>query len=393
MISVEEAFRIVQAHLPVWGQVQATVQDSFLALTAEPIVADRDYPAINRATMDGICVSWDTYALGRKEYRLAGSCKAGSSEQTIQDGESCYEIMTGAPVPVGAGLVIPYEHLEIRNGTACVTFDQVRNRYDNIHRRGSDFAKGSILLESGSVLNGPHWGIAASVGHSKIRCPKIPCIKIISTGDELIEIDCQPLPHQVRRSNAYALKASLLENGFQVVDLDHVPDDPEILRRHYAENATRYDVLIYSGGVSKGKHDYLPQVWNSMGVEKCFHEVSQRPGKPLWFGVDKKSKTAVFGLPGNPVSSLVCLHRYFLPNRIVFARLAKEFFFDKDLTYFLPVKIHFSEEGILLATPCPTKNSGEFSALANTDGFLELPKEKSRFLAGHSFRYYPWRRI
>lgn len=393
MISVEEAYRIVRECLPDWGQASVSTDDLFLPTIAEPVVADRDYPAVDRATMDGIGASWDAFSSGRGRFRVAGVSKAGSSETKLEELDSCFEVMTGAPVPLGADLIIPYEHLEIRDGFAKITVDQSRRRFDNVHRRGSDFAKGAVLLKAGSKLNGPHWGIAASTGYAKISCQRKPRVKIVSTGDELVEIHQVPLPHQIRRSNAYALRASLLENGFTAVELDHVPDDPEVLARHFAENTTRYDVLIYSGGVSKGKHDYLPQVWLSMGVEKCFHEVSQRPGKPLWFGVDKKSKTAVLGLPGNPISSLVCLHRYFLPSRLMFARLTEEIIFEKDLTYFLPVKIRFTEDGVLMATPCATKNSGEFSSLADTDGFLELPKEKSRFLVGESFRFFPWRGI
>jgi molybdopterin molybdotransferase len=194
----------------------------------------------------------------------------------------------------------------------------------------------------------------------------------------------------VRKSNSYALKASLLQNGFSDVELDHVPDNEAIVGEHYQQNKNSFDVLIYSGGVSKGKYDYLPKVWEAAGVQKYFHEVSQRPGKPLWFGVDEVSKTAVLGLPGNPVSSLVCLHRYFIQNRPMYAKLQSDIFFQKNLTYFVPVKIECDVDAMVKATPISTKNSGEFSALSESDGFIELPKDRSEFLTGETFRFYPW---
>jgi len=206
-----------------------------------------------------------------------------------------------------------------------------------------------------------------------------------------VEIDEIPQNHQLRRSNAHALKASLTLNGFTDITLAHLKDDPLEVASHFEKEASVYDLMIYSGGVSKGKFDYLPNVWSDLGVTKHFHEVSQRPGKPLWFGVDEKRKTTVVGLPGNPVSSLVCLHRYLIPQRPVFARLTEEMTFKKDLTLFVPVKIHSTREGVLEATPLKIKNSGEFTALAGSDGFIELPQDKSIFKAGESFSFFSWR--
>jgi molybdopterin molybdotransferase len=161
---------------------------------------------------------------------------------------------------------------------------------------------------------------------------------------------------------------------------------------HYLKNASEFDLLIYTGGVSKGKFDYLPSVWAQVGVKKFFHEISQRPGKPLWFGIDSERKTVVFGLPGNPISCLVCLHRYLLPDRGMGAKLTKDVTFKKPLTYFVPVKIHFHGAEIL-ATPLEVKNSGEFTGLVHSDGFVELPKDQDHFLAGEVFKFFPWRSL
>jgi molybdopterin molybdotransferase len=393
MISVTEAHSIIQKNLPIWGKETATLEGLASLTTSEALLADRDYPPFNRATMDGICVTWEGYENGRREFEVSGICAAGTPIQKLTDNEKCFEIMTGAPLPEGAGLVIPYEDLKIENKIAKVIVDQKRIYFENIHHQGSDCKKNSVVLEAGRKLKGPHWGIATSFGYDKIQCEKLPSIKIISTGDEIVEVASPTLPHQIRRSNAYALRASLLQHGYGNVDLDHLVDDIDVIRKNYLENAGKYDVLIYIGGVSKGKFDYLPQVWNEMGVKKHFHEVSQRPGKPLWFGTDEKNKTIIWGLPGNPISCLVCLHRYFLKSRVMYARLTGEVVFEKNLTYFLPVKITFDQDGIMLAAPLKTKNSGEFVTLAESDGFVELPLEKSIFKVGESFRFYPWGRL
>jgi len=142
--------------------------------------------------------------------------------------------------------------------------------------------------------------------------------------------------------------------------------------------------------VSKGKFDYLPQLWQQQGVQQYIHGVAQRPGKPLWFGIDHQRQTAVFGLPGNPVSSLVCLHRYLLETPVLYARLAAPVHFEKPLAYFLPVKLETTQNAELVAHPRPMQNSGDFLALADTDGFVELPAEQQTFAAGECYRYIPW---
>lgn len=369
MITVEEAFELIQKHLP-----------SFQTGMDE-IRADRDYPPFNRVMMDGIAVRFDDYKNGQRTFKVNGICPAGEPAKKLNDG--CMEVMTGAPMPYGADLVVQYEHLKLENGTATIVVEVDRKQFENIHAEGSDCRKGDVVLNGGQLWNGPHVGIAASMGSSSFS--RHPRVMIISTGDELVED--HPLPHQIRRSNAYALQASL---GYPVA-LDHLSDDPKAVAEHYQESAEHYDLLIYSGGVSKGKFDYLPNVWADMGVTRIFHEVSQRPGKPLWFGIDEKRKTAVVGLPGNPVSSLVCLHRYIIPGREMYAKLTKEINFSKPLTYFLPVKVEFTKEGHVLAHPLNIKNSGEFTALAGSDGFIELPKDQDKFSVGETFRFFSWR--
>jgi molybdopterin molybdotransferase len=377
--------------MPDWGDSETSLAHQIQSTTTEDLIADRDYPPFNRATMDGIAISWKSFKEGLREFLVSGICAAGTPQKELTDPRTCFEIMTGAPVPTNADLIIPYEEIKIENGKAFITKEYERPINEFIHAKGSDITEGAVVLEKGHFLNGPAWGIAASVGRSSVKTQRLPRIQIISTGDELVDVNQTPLEHQIRRSNAHALQASLKLYGYNEVNLTHLSDNVDSIKDHYEKNKTQYDILIFSGGVSKGKYDYLPEVWKASGVTEYFHGVSQRPGKPLWFGVDEKNKTAVLGLPGNPVSSLVCLHRYFLNTKELYAELTEEFTFKKDLTYFLPVKIQSGKNGVLKAHPLKIKNSGEFTALAGSDGILELPKEKNVFSAGEVYRYFPWR--
>lgn len=379
MINVETASQIIQAKLAIKPQC-----------TAFDIKADRAYPPFDRVMMDGIAVSFEDFQAGQREFLIEDVAPAGEPQKILKLRTSCLEVMTGAPLPQGTDVVIPYEHLELVSGKALVVKDLARERFENIHKAGSDCGMGEVMLKAGSVVNGPHAGIAASVGN-KLTLTQSPRVMIISTGDELVEVDETPAPHQIRRSNVHALKCSLELNGFSDVTLDHLKDDPIAVASHYQKYAKDFDLLIYSGGVSKGKFDYLPNVWIEMGVTKHFHEVAQRPGKPLWFGSDEKNNTIIVGLPGNPVSSLVCLHRYLIPGRAMHVRLSEEVVFKKDLTYFLPVILESRSDGALWAKPLTIKNSGEFSALAGSDGFIELPAEPSVFKAGEVFSFFSWR--
>lgn len=383
MISVEEAVSLIKTHLPTWGTHR---------LSREEIRADRDYPPFHRVMMDGIAVSFAGYARGERKFQVLGVLPAGEPAAVLNDTDVCFEVMTGAPLPLGADLVIPYEHLKIVDGVAEITREEEREPFENVHLAGSDCSKDDLVLEKGVRPNGPHWGIAASMGKVSALELNQPKIMIISTGNELVDIDEVPADHQIRRSNAYALRASLQLHGFSDVTLAHLKDDPAACTEHYRQHASKFDMLIYSGGVSKGKFDYLPSVWTELGVTRYFHGVTQRPGKPLWFGRDEKLKTVVVGLPGNPVSSLVALHRYFLPQREMYARLDKEITFKNKLTYFVPVKIRFEKDGTLHATPLEMQNSGEFTALAGSDGFLELPRDQEVFSSGECFRYFSWGR-
>lgn len=389
LISVEKAYGLVEEKSSKMGTTKELSQVR-QELLLEDLIADRDYPPFNRVMMDGVALSYDSYREGINSFKIQGVCPAGTEQMTLELSNNCLEVMTGCVLPKNTSLVIPYEEVNIKNGTAYLKSSSKYKKMENVHLKGSDKAKGDIILDKKNKLNGPHIGIAASLGYEKLIVQAPQKVGVISTGDELVDIDQIPKNYQIRKSNVFAIKKSLELFGIDSIELTHLKDDPEAIKDHYNNAKKKFDVLIYSGGVSKGKFDYLPNCWQKLGVTQYFHGVAQKPGKPLWFGVDEEFQTQVYGLPGNPVSSLVCLHRYFFKQKPIWVELCEDIEFKKPLTYFLPVKILSTDDAKLKAMSLDMKNSGDFSCLAESDGFVELPASKERFLKGECYSFYSW---
>ena len=192
-----------------------------------------------------------------------------------------------------------------------------------IHRQGSDNVEGDLLLPPGQLLSGKEIAVLATCGYSEIDVSAVPKITIVSTGDELVEVDETPGPFQIRKSNVYALEAACQDLPTPVeVELDHLPDDRDVIAQRLKELLEDRDVLLFSGGISKGKYDFLQDVLVESGVEKHFQWVKQRPGKPLWFGTSETGVT-VFALPGNPNSTLTCFVRYVASSISILAGIGK----------------------------------------------------------------------
>jgi len=235
------------------------------------------------------------------------------------------------------------------------------------------------------------------VGRAEVSVGRRPRIAVISTGDELVDVGQPIAAHQVRRSNIYVVATALTALGYEV-EARHLHDDPDQLSAGVSAALAGHDVLITTGAVSKGSADFLPGVFERLGVERYLHGVRQRPGKPLWAGGTTDGRR-VFALPGNPVSVMMCLYRYVVPRLAAAegaqpappmqAALAEEVRFPPPLTLFLPVLLT-AAGGALAARPAPAQNSGDFLALVGTDGFLELGAGETRFAAGSVLPLYPW---
>lgn len=396
MVTVAEAGNIVLSNL-FHPQVETiSLLQAVDRVLAEPVYADRDFPPFNRVAMDGIAIEYDAYLHGERSYPVESIQAAGMPQQTLKRSRHCIEVMTGAILPAGTNTVVRYEDLNIKDGVAKVEADKVEES-QHVHLQGVDAKQGVVLLEPGQMLSPAEIALLAAVGKHQVNVLTIPRVAVISSGDELVPVETTPLAHQIRRSNTYALAASL-----QQLDCEHkqfhLPDDKQQIQHHVADILMKYDVLILSGGVSKGKFDFIPEALEAAGVKKLFHQVSQRPGKPFWFGVTDEGKV-VFALPGNPVSTYMCFYRYIKPwlvaslNQQVSSQhvaLAVDFTFQPNLTYFLQVEVK-NENGNLKAYPIQGGGSGDFANLKRVDGFLELPAERSVFKAGEVLEYYGFR--
>ena len=401
LVSVEQAQNLIFDNLPEAEVSHIDIESLSEQVLREDLYADRDYPPFHRVAMDGIALNFDSWESGQRRFPVQAIQRAGEPALALKSKEHCIEVMTGAALPEGCDMVIRYEDTTIEDGVASVAGLSSANRMHNIHLRGEDYRMGDLLLRSGAVMNATHWAVAASIGKVKTAISKRPSVCVASTGHELVGVGDIPLSHQIRRSNSYALIASLRENGFNDIGRIHLADRKDEIFSGLKKVLKQNRVLILSGGVSMGKFDFIPEVLSDLGVKKVFHKVAQKPGKPIWFGKGQDGQL-VFGLPGNPVSALVCLHRYVLPalwkmagadpREEAHAELEEEVSFKKDLTYFLPVKLRYGKDGKTYARPVLTSGSGDFAAIARSDGFIELPSSQQVFSIGKAFPVYPWRR-
>ncbi|MEM1219541.1 MAG: molybdopterin molybdotransferase MoeA [Bacteroidota bacterium] len=398
MIEVSQALRIIAENTVDFGTESIALSDGMHRILREDWILDRDLPPYNRVTMDGIAIQYQAFKEGQRSFPVEGIAPAGTPQMHLQENGSCLEVMTGAILPQNADTVIRYEDVEIKDGQARIIDEAIVEYQQSIHFQGIDRKAQDVIVPAYTQIASPEVGIGASIGMAQVQVAKLPKIMVISTGDELVDIHTKPLAHQIRRSNVYRLRTTLQNYRIQA-DEAHLPDDKEELTLRLKDYLENYDVLILSGGVSKGKFDYLPEVLTNLGVEKLFHKIRQRPGKPFWFGKFQDQCTT-FALPGNPVSSFVCLQRYFThwlnlslgkketPRPM--ALLTKEVQFKPDLTYFLEVSLSYNEQGQILAEPKKGNGSGDFANLVTADAFIELPRGKNVYEAGevHPIFYY-----
>ena len=382
--------------LPVESRPLASLAGAVLA---QSVRAERDQPPFDRVTMDGIAISSEAWRDGLRRFRIAGIQAAGHPPLALQDAESCLEVMTGAVLPAGCDCVVPVELLSVADGWAEVDESARVEPFGNVHTRGLDCREGDMLIARGTRLGAPEIAVLASAGLPRANVHADPRIIIVATGDELVEPGEPIEGWQVRRSNSYALRGALALRGFSRVADDHLPDDPQVLRDRLAAHLDTHDVLVLTGGVSMGRYDHVPNTLRDLGVEEVFHRVAQRPGKPMWFGVAGKGQ-AVFGLPGNPVSALVCLVRYVVPGLLAAigaqplpveaVPLGAPHQVRPPLSFFLPVQLERSPTLGLVAMPKPTRGSGDFISLLGTDGFVELPPGPADYPVGYLAPFYRW---
>lgn len=396
MITVQQAEDIILSQTQNFGKEEISYNHALGRVLAENLTADRDLPPFDRPTVDGIAIRYDTYEKGVRSFTVKAIQSAGEPSISIDSEEECIEIMTGAALDHSVDTVIRYEDISINEGIATINIDIKKGQ--NIHLRGRDKKEGEVLVNAKQVITPAIIGIASSIGKTSILVNKLPKIVIISTGDEMVNPESVPSPYQLRRSNGITIQSVVKKYNIEA-DTLHLNDDYEEIKKELSRCINQYDVLLMSGGVSMGKFDYLPKVCEELGIEKLFHKIKQRPGKPFWFGKNKDQKL-VFAFPGNPVSVFMCLHRYFIPwleksleisgVSPMFAVLQNDIDFPFALQYFAQVKLGVNELGQITAESVNTNGSGDFSHLADTNAFIELTLEQNSFKKGEIYKVWKY---
>jgi len=396
-IPYEKALSILEEHKSDFPIRSKKLENCIGSYLAEDLIADRDFPPFDRVTMDGIAILYSTFENGQRDFTIEATAAAGTPQLTLKDSANCIEVMTGAIMPIGVDTVIRYEDLELTETSATINLDVLKHK-QNIHFKGIDIAKGTVIVSQGKKLSSAEINIAAAVGKANLQVRQLPKAVIFSTGDELVPVNQTPELHQIRRSNIYGIHATLKEWEIDA-DLHHLADDKAEMTNVISKALNDYDLFIFTGGVSKGKFDYLPEVLEELKVTKHFHKIQQRPGKPFWFGSNSNGKK-IFALPGNPVSSFVCVYMYLrfwiqkslrIEPETLYVKLKNDVEFKPNLVYFLEATVEIQTDGSLVAEAIKGNGSGDFANLVKTDGFLILPQNKSQFFANEVYPFVSYR--
>ena len=392
LITPKAAEAITLTHLPELGSEECSLEHAHGRILVGELRADRPLPPYDRVMMDGIC--FRAADVGSEPcLTLAGVHAAGAPPPEPLPTGHCWEVMTGACLPPDCDTVVPYEHTKRVAHQVTFSLDQsLPGRF--IHESGSDHASGDVLVPAERRIDSRIAAVAATVGATALKVMKRPRVTVFTTGDEVVAPSVAPAPHQVRQSNAASLRAALSRLGAEIIHNQHLPDDPDATATAVH---TRFDsdLLLFCGGISRGKYDFVRPVIESLLGPPAFHGVAQRPGKPLAFW---NGPPPIFALPGNPMSVQVTFHRYVVPYLQALQRqdldvrlsaLASTMKFEPPFAFFVPVCLH-QQEATLLAEPAPLANSGDFASAIASDGFIEFPASKEHFPSGTLLAFRPW---
>jgi molybdopterin molybdotransferase len=359
-------------------------------ILAEEVVADRDYPPFDRAARDGFAVrSMDCREPGAN-LRVAGEIRAGAAPKGSLRAGECVQIMTGAAVPSGADAIVMIEQTHPGGKKDEIVMERAAEAGMNYVPRGTEAREGDVLLRSGSRLGDAEVALAAQVGCTQLNVFRRPRVAILSTGDEVVAVDAKPGPFEIRNSNGASLAAQVSLAGGEPVPLGNAPDREEEHRRAI-QRGLEEDVLVLSGGVSMGKYDLVEGILQELGAEFHFDAVEIRPGRPAVFGICRGKP--VFGLPGNPVSTMVTFDLFAVPAidilggaaprplPLVKARLATVVEKKAALTHFVPALLEWPE-GEARVTELEWQGSGDIGTVARGNCFLVMPKAKLKLAAG-----------
>jgi len=388
VLSVSQALAQVLDATGVLGAERVGLTGAAGRVMAEDVVSTRAVPAAANSAMDGWALRHADVAHAPATLRIVGEAPAGPARDHRVEAGTAIKIFTGSVVPPGADTVVRVEYSATEGDR--VVIEQAEPLGANIRLAGEDVEPGAVVLRAGTLVGPADVGVLASVGRSAVAVHRRPRVAILSTGAELVEVDEMPGPGQVVNSNAWVLAAALADAGADATVWPIVRDRFEDIRDHLAE-AAEADVVLSTGGVSVGDYDFVNDALAAVGVERVFWRVAQKPGKPLSFG--RRGRHLFFGLPGNPVSALVCFYVYVWPALrklgghrrphlpMVQARLGADTRKAKDLTEFVRVRLEVDDEGPI-AVPYGSQSSGVLTSLGAGASLLVGPAAARVLTAG-----------
>ena len=381
LITPCEAASLMLSNIDLLETETVALENSRGCVLREDLFADRPFPPFDRVTMDGVAFRFAD--LDGSPLTLQGTHAAGKPTPPPLEEKHCWQIMTGSVIPPDCDTVIPYEEVSLTETHATINCEAVPGKF--IHPKGSDASAGDLMIKSGTRINPGHLGMMASIGAAQVKVTRLPRVKILTTGDELIPVHESPLPHQLRQSNGITLLSAIQNWGPVDASWDHLPDDLQATTTGIAQALESYDLVILSGGISKGRKDFVRPALESLRGDPLFHGVAQRPGKPLAFW------KGIVALPGNPNSTLTTFRRYVIPllrrmtgapdAAVITLPLAKPICQHPFLTQFLPAKINSEGKAVSLSP----QNSGDFVTPLEGTGYLEIPPGDNRATSSHFF--------
>ncbi|MEA2013724.1 MAG: gephyrin-like molybdotransferase Glp [Thermodesulfobacteriota bacterium] len=392
MITVKEALEHILGSIFPLGLERVDILSALARIIGEDIHAPRDIPPRDNSAMDGYALkSKDTTGAGAESpvvLNIIEDIPAGyTPKKTVGSGEAA-RIMTGAPVPDGADAVVMVEETRSDGNSVRIYADAAKGQ--NIRYAGEDVREGDLVIRAGTLLRPAETGMLSALGRSLVKVYQKPLVALIATGDELVDIDGAASPGKIVNSNSYSLAAQVMECGGIPLQIGIARDNRDDLAEKFRD-ALRADVIVSSAGVSIGDYDFVKDVMEDIGIKIDFWQVAERPGKPMTFGA--REGKPVFGLPGNPVSSMITFEQYVRPailkmtghenifRRTIRAKLTEDIKKKRGLRYFIRGRIKSQEGGFVVETT-GKQGSGILKSMVLANGIIVIPEDAEFIEAG-----------
>jgi molybdopterin molybdotransferase len=396
MITVEEALNRILSHVQTLGFEKVSLLEALGRVIAEDIFAKRDIPPLDNSGMDGYAVKYSDIKNASKDHPIRllviEDLPAGSISAKILEKGQAIRIMTGAPIPKGADTVIPVEETK-KEGTSVLIY-KVLPLGEHIRRAGEDVKKGDRVISMGDLIRPAEVGMLASIGRSSVFVYQRPLVAILCTGDELVDVDGDLDEVKIISSNSYTLEAQVKDCGAVPIQLGIAKDQKEVIKEKLLQGI-RADVLISSAGVSVGDYDFVKDALDDLGMEMVFWKVAMKPGKPLVFGTINGK--LVFGLPGNPVPSMISFEQFVRPSLlkmmghrqifqpVIEAVLKEDLHKEQGRRHFIPASVSI-EKNSYFVTIKGGQGSGRLRSMVRANGLIIIPEDRGIVKAGEKVK-------